>query len=110
MTAIGAVEVDLDGTVGKGTVGWISADDTDEVDEASPWIAFLPGLDPTTMGWKQRSWYLGDHGAFGASVFDRNGNAGPTIWVDGRVVGGWAQRKVGRDLLPAARRRCRRNG
>ena len=29
------------------------------------------------------------------TVFDRNGNAGPTIWVDGRVVGGWAQRKSG---------------
>ena len=28
-------------------------------------------------------------------MFDRNGNAGPTIWVDGRVVGGWAQRKSG---------------
>ena len=24
-------------------------------------------------------------------IFDRNGNAGPTVWVDGRVVGGWAQ-------------------
>jgi hypothetical protein len=28
-------------------------------------------------------------------VFDRNGNAGPTIWIDGHVVGGWAQRKSG---------------
>ncbi|MFV1963204.1 MAG: DNA glycosylase AlkZ-like family protein, partial [Acidimicrobiia bacterium] len=28
-------------------------------------------------------------------AYDRNGNAGPTIWVDGRVVGGWAQRKSG---------------
>jgi len=28
-------------------------------------------------------------------VFDRNGNAGPTIWIDGRVVGGWAQQKSG---------------
>nr|WP_255366326.1 crosslink repair DNA glycosylase YcaQ family protein [Cellulomonas sp. KH9] len=24
-------------------------------------------------------------------VYDRNGNAGPAVWVDGRVVGGWAQ-------------------
>ena len=47
------------------------------------------------MGWKQREWYLGDLAAFGGPVFDRNGNAGPTIWVDGRVVGGWAQRKSG---------------
>ena len=25
-------------------------------------------------------------------LFDRNGNAGPSIWVDGRIVGGWVQR------------------
>lgn len=35
---------------------------------------------------------MGDHVR---ATFDRNGNAGPTIWVDGRVVGGWAQRKSG---------------
>ena len=90
LAAIDAVEVAM-----NGTVGWILPDDTDEVAHASPWIAFLPGLDPTTMGWKERSWYLGDLATFGASVFDRNGNAGPTIWVDGQVVGGWAQRKSG---------------
>jgi hypothetical protein len=44
------------------------------------------------MGWKQRSWYLGDHSA---RLFDSNGNAGPTVWCDGRVVGGWAQRRTG---------------
>jgi hypothetical protein len=57
-----------------------------------PTVALLPGLDPTAMGWKERSWQLGDHGAV---LFDRNGNAGPTIWVDGRMVGGWAQRPDG---------------
>ncbi len=44
------------------------------------------------MAWKERDWYLGDHGAV---LFDRNGNAGPTVWVDGRVVGGWTQRADG---------------
>jgi hypothetical protein len=44
------------------------------------------------MGWKERAWYLGDHEP---DLFDRNGNAGPTVWIDGRVVGGWAQRKTG---------------
>ena len=44
------------------------------------------------MGWKLRDWYLGPHGG---AVFDANGNAGPTIWWDGRVVGGWAQRRSG---------------
>ena len=28
-------------------------------------------------------------------LFDSAGNAGPTIWVDGRIVGGWAQRRDG---------------
>ena len=37
-------------------------------------------------------WYLGDHGK---TLFDTNGNAGPTVWVDGRVVGAWAQRRSG---------------
>ncbi len=95
LTAIDAVDVDLRIEIGAGSVGWILPDDIDDVDDCSPWIAFLPALDPTTMGWKERSWYLGDLGAFGGSVFDRNGNAGPTIWVDGHVVGGWAQRKSG---------------
>ena len=99
MAASGAIEVELD----TGT-GWVSAEDVDadlddyvDVDAESdePWVAFLPALDSTTMGWKQREWYLGDLAAFGGPVFDRNGNAGPTIWVDGRVVGGWAQRKSG---------------
>jgi hypothetical protein len=30
-------------------------------------------------------------GGHTAALFDRNGNAGPTIWADGRVIGGWAQ-------------------
>ena len=28
-------------------------------------------------------------------LFDRSGNPGPTVWADGRVVGGWAQRPDG---------------
>ncbi|WP_369027872.1 DNA glycosylase AlkZ-like family protein, partial [Nocardia farcinica] len=40
--------------------------------------------------------YLGDHAA---ALFDRNGNIGPTIWCDGRIVGGWAQRKDGEIAL-----------
>ena len=44
------------------------------------------------MGWKERDWYLGPHAA---RLFDRNGNAGPTVWADGRIVGGWGQRADG---------------
>jgi hypothetical protein len=89
LAAVQAVEVDLDDGV-----GWVLPDDVDDA-AAPPWIAFLPALDSTTMGWKERAWYLGDLAKFGGPVFDVNGNAGPTIWVDGRVVGGWAQRKSG---------------
>ena len=45
------------------------------------------------MGWKERDWYLGSHAP---RLFDRNGNAGPTVWIDGRVVGGWGQTDSGR--------------
>ncbi|MGH3509048.1 MAG: winged helix DNA-binding domain-containing protein [Nocardioidaceae bacterium] len=67
--------------------GWVAADDATTA-SAGPWVALLPGLDPTVMGWKERGWYLP---AEAADAFDRNGNAGPTIWVDGEVVGAWAQ-------------------
>ncbi len=40
------------------------------------------------MGWQQRAWFLGEHGA---RLFDQTGNIGPSLWWDGRVVGGWAQ-------------------
>ena len=52
----------------------------------------VPALDPTAMGWSQRDWYLGPHKE---ALFDRSGNVGPTIWWNGRIVGGWAQRRSG---------------
>jgi Winged helix DNA-binding domain len=58
-------------------------------------VAFLPGLDPTAMGWKQRDWYMGAHGALAQTLVDRAGNIGPTVWLDGRVVGGWVHRPDG---------------
>lgn len=73
-------------------VGYMLADDLDRVDDAGPWVALLPGLDPTAMGWKDRGWYLGDRAT---DLFDRNGNAGPTVWANGRVVGAWAQTDQG---------------
>ena len=62
------------------------------VPSPSPWAALLPGLDSTVMGWRERHWYLGDRWD---GLFDRNGNAGPSIWWCGRVVGGWGQRPDG---------------
>lgn len=87
LAAAGAVEVDMDG--GPGVV---LADDIEAPAAPAPWAAVLPSLDATTMGWQQRAWYLGDHGK---ALFDTNGNAGPTLWWDGRIVGGWAQRPNG---------------
>jgi len=94
LQSLGAVEVGLDGVK-----GYLHPDDADPVDDVDPWVSLLPSLDPTTMGWKERVWYLGD---LDTQLFDRNGNAGPTVWVDGRVVGGWGQRPGGEvvfDLL-----------
>ena len=78
------------------------AADTDPVPEPEPWIALLPALDPTPMGWSGRDWYLpAEHRA---ALFDRTGNIGPSVWCDGRIVGGWAQRPDGDDRLAAAAR------
>ncbi|WP_433756013.1 winged helix DNA-binding domain-containing protein [Nocardia sp. CA-135398] len=87
LAQLDVVEVDLDGTTGL-----LLADDQEPTPEPEPWAALLPALDPTPMGWQSRDWYLGPHAPI---LFDRNGNVGPTIWCNGRIVGGWAQRKDG---------------
>ena len=87
LAEVGPVEVDLDGTTGLVLPG-----DREPVRVAEPWVALLPALDPTVMGWTGRGWFLGDHGP---ALFDRSGNPGPTVWREGRIVGGWAQRKDG---------------
>ena len=87
LATLGAVEVDL-----GGTPGLVLPDDLGSTATPEPWTALLPSLDPTTMGWQARDWYLGDHRA---ALFDTNGNAGPTIWADGRIVGGWGVRSTG---------------
>ena len=51
-----------------------------------------PGLDPTPMGWQSREWFLGPHKT---PLHDRTGNIRPTVWWDGRIVGGWAQARSG---------------
>lgn len=85
LSAVDAVPVSLDG----GTTGWLLPDDLEPVGPVEPWGALLPTLDPTTMGWKQRAFYLDPgHTPY---LFDTNGNGGATAWWDGRVVGAWVQ-------------------
>jgi Winged helix DNA-binding domain len=76
----------------RGT-GMVLADDVDVPVEAPPWVAFLPALDPTPMGWKTRDWFL--PAMHRKELFDSAGNIGPSVWADGRIIGGWAQRSDG---------------
>jgi hypothetical protein len=87
LTAVDAVTVDLDGQT-----GYVLPGDEAPVAPVEPWVALLPTLDPTPMGWKERGWYLGEHKA---KLFDNTGNIGSTVWADGRIVGGWGQPESG---------------
>jgi hypothetical protein len=87
LAALPVAEVDLDGQAGIAL-----ADDLSFPADQPPVAALLPALDPAPMGWQSRAWYLGPHAP---SLFDRTGNIGPTVWWEGRVVGGWAQRPTG---------------
>ena len=88
LTELKPAEVDLDGVPGI-----VLAGDLEPPPDVEPWAALLPALDSTPMGWQQRDWFLGEHAS---RLFDRNGNVGPTLWWDGRIVGGWAQDRDGR--------------
>lgn len=93
LAAVGPVEVELD----EGTApGLVLADDVEPVVTPEPWAALLPALDQAVMGWSARDWFLGGHRG---PLFDRSGNVGPTVWWNGRIVGGWAQRSDGELVL-----------
>lgn len=91
LVELDAVEVDLDG----GT-GYVLPDDLEATEPVEPWATLLPPLDPTTMGWFERDWYLGP---YKDQLFDSSGNAGPTVWWEGRIVGGWRQSDSGEVVL-----------
>ena len=87
LATLDTVDVDLDGASGL-----LLASDAEPVPAPDPWVALLPALDPSAMGWKHRDFCRGPHREL---LYDINGNAGPTAWSDGRMVGGWAQRDDG---------------
>ncbi|MFJ9036194.1 winged helix DNA-binding domain-containing protein [Streptomyces sp. NPDC102406] len=90
LDAVGAVRVRLDGDA----TGWVVADQVEPPGvEPEPWAALLPGLDPTAMGWQERDWYCPPE--LRPALFDGSGNIGPTVWWNGRIVGGWGQRADG---------------
>jgi hypothetical protein len=88
LAGLDTTEVEIDGRVGL-----VLTADAEPVEAPAPWVALLPALDPTPMGWRHRDFMLGPHRG---PLFDTTGNAGPTVWVDGAAVGAWAQRDDGR--------------
>ncbi|MER5809154.1 winged helix DNA-binding domain-containing protein [Streptomyces sp. NPDC002033] len=89
LAAVGPEEVRLD----DGRTALVSPGDTAPEPAPEPWAALLPGLDPSGMGWADRSFHL--DAAHRPALFDYAGNIGPTVWWNGEIVGGWAQRPDG---------------
>jgi hypothetical protein len=87
LAAVEAVAVEI-----EGQTGYVLPNDLEPTPDPGPWVGLLPSLDATTMGWQKRDWYLGAHKDL---LFDSAGNAGPTIWANGRIVGGWVVRTDG---------------
>ncbi|MET9319991.1 winged helix DNA-binding domain-containing protein [Streptomyces sp. NPDC003038] len=75
------------------TTALVSPGDTAPEPAPEPWAALLPGLDPSGMGWADRGFHLDP--AHRPALFDYAGNIGPTVWWNGEIVGGWAQRADG---------------
>ena len=111
-----AVAVELE----DGSTGWVLPDDTADLEAPAPvepWVALLPTLDPTTMGWRERAFYLDP--AHTPYLFDsrrQRRHDGVGRRADRRVLGAGratsgssssSWRTVSRDARAAARRRGR---
>jgi hypothetical protein len=104
LSDLNAVQVQLE----REQTGWVLPDDVDLEPPVEPWAALLPALDPTTLGWKERDFYLAPD--FSSAIFDRSGNCGTTAWWDGQIIGAYVQDDAGqielivpRDPGPAGR-------
>jgi hypothetical protein len=60
----------------------------------TPYAFLLPSLDPFVMGYRDRRRFLAERHR--SKIFDRAGNAVPTVWVNGQVVGAWGQQQDGK--------------
>ncbi|KIF06820.1 hypothetical protein PL81_05470 [Streptomyces sp. RSD-27] len=89
LAAVGPEQVRLD----DGGTALVCPGDTAPEPAPEPWAALLPALDPSGMGWADRSFHLDP--AHRPALFDYAGNIGPTVWWNGEIVGGWAQRPDG---------------
>ncbi|MFE3585613.1 winged helix DNA-binding domain-containing protein [Streptomyces vinaceus] len=89
LAAVGPDQVRLD----DGRTALVGPGDTAPEPAPEPWAALLPGLDPSGMGWADRGFHLDP--AHRPALFDYAGNIGPTVWWNGEIVGGWAQRPDG---------------
>ncbi|WP_030762559.1 winged helix DNA-binding domain-containing protein [Streptomyces sp. NRRL F-2664] len=89
LAAVGPDRVRLD----DGSTALVGPGDTAHEPAPEPWAALLPALDPSGMGWADRSFHLDP--AHRSALFDYAGNIGPTVWWNGEIVGGWAQRPDG---------------
>ncbi|MCY0918366.1 winged helix DNA-binding domain-containing protein [Streptomyces sp. H27-G5] len=89
LAVVGPDHVRLD----DGTGAFVSPGDLGPEPAVEPWAALLPGLDPSAMGWADRGFHLDP--AHRSALFDYAGNIGPTVWWNGEIIGGWAQRPDG---------------
>ena len=99
--ALSALESSLVTVAVEGLVGGhlMLADDAQRLRRFAPpklpYVFFLPALDPYTMGYQDRQRSLRVAPEHRDKIFDRAGNAMPTVWANGQVVGAWGQHKDG---------------
>lgn len=98
---VGAVAARLE----DGSPAWLHPDDVGEVRAPRQWAALLPALDPTTMGWRGRRFYV--DGPTAEMVYDSAGNGRSTAWWDGRIVVLQTSGRLSRAARTALRRQAR---
>jgi len=89
--ADGIIQVGIDGLEGRYLLPASDVEALMGIDPDGHSLWFLPSLDPCIMGYKDRSRFL--HPSQYDRVFDASGNALPTVWRDGQVVGIWMEDK-----------------